>query len=262
MNNAAFSQTRLSGGTESDAPVAKLLSNNLGNRLQAAGSILNVTSQLPQVRNTSYADLINETLHGIPQDADIEKRQIDQNMLSSRKDFQIIVFIMPNGDIYLDEPFARQEMSTLTNLASRDYFKGVLETNDTFLSNVNTSASSGQRQALIAVPVYSLEDNSTLAGLWVGGLDIDVLNEDLRSLNLTTGKRVVYVDHNGSKIADSDVSNTNPEESFGNLTSFNTIAGEAGSLTERIGNENMTVTYEPVEAFHNTWAVLLIERKG
>jgi hypothetical protein len=262
MNNAAFSQTRPSGDTESDALVAKLLSNNLENRLQAAGSILNVTSQLPQVRNTSDAHLINETLHGIPQDVDIEKRQIAQNILS-HKDFQIIIFIMPNGDIYLDEPFARQEMSTLTNLASRDYFKGVLETNDTFLSNVSTSASSGQRQALIAVPVYSLGDNSTLAGLWVGGLDFDVLNEDLRSLNLTTGKRVVYVDHNGNKIADSDVSNTNPEESFANLMSFkNAIAGEAGSLTERIGNENMTVTYEPVEALNNNWAVLLIERNG
>lgn len=263
MNNAAFSQTRPNGDTESDALVAKLLSNSLENRLQAAGSILNVTSQLPQVRNTSDAHLINETLHGIPRDADIEKRTIAQNILSSHKEFQIIVFIMPNGDIYLDEPFARQEMSTLTNLASRDYFKGVLETNDTFLSNVNTSASTGQRQALIAVPVYSLEDDSTLAGVWVGGLDFDVFNDELQSLNLTTGKRVVYVDHNGSKIADSDANSTKPEESFANLTSFRSaIAGKSGSATERIGNEDMLVTYEPVEAFHNTWAVLLIERKG
>lgn len=263
MNNAAFSQTIKTNDKESDALIVKLLSSNLNSRLQAAGSILNVTSQLPQVRNTSYAHLINETLHGIPQDADIEKRQIAQNILSSHKDFQIIVFLMPNGDIYFDEPYWRQEVSNYTNLSFRDYFQGAIRTNDTYLGNVNTSASTGQRQALIAVPVYSLEDNSTLAGVWVGGLDFDVFNNELRSLNLDACKRVAYVDHNGNKIADSDANNTDPEESFANLTSFKkAIAGESGSTRERIGDKKMTVTYEPVEAFHNTWAVLLIEGDG
>jgi hypothetical protein len=271
MSNAAFSEimktndsmeessteTSSFNDTESDALIIGLLSNNLENRLHAAGSSLIVTSQLPQVRNTSSAHLINETLHGIPEDADIEKRQIAQNILTSHKDFQIIVFIMPNGDIYLDEPYERQEVSNFTNLAFRDYFQGAVRTNDTYLGNVNTSASTGQRQALIAVPVYSLEDNSTLAGVWAGGLDFDVLNEELQSLNLTD-KRVVYVDNNGSEIADSDA-DTDPDESFANLTGFrNAIAGESGSTTETIGDREMTVTYAPVKAFHNTWVVLLM----
>lgn len=262
LYNATFSRPAKTYDTESDAATVRLLSSNLENRLQAAGSILNVTSQLPQVRNVPYAHLLNETsstLHGIPQDADIEKRTVAQHILSNHKDFQIIVFIMPNGDIYFDEPYSRQEMSTLTNLGFRDYFQGALRTNDTFLGNVNASASSGQRQALIAVPVYSLEDNSTLAGVWTGGLDFDVLNSELQSLHLAEGKRVVYVDHNGKKIADS-ANSTEPEVSFANLTSFKkAIAGESGSIAERVGDENMTVTYAPVEAFHNTWAVLLIE---
>jgi hypothetical protein len=263
-NNAAFSHTaKTNNDAESDALIVKLLSDNLKNRLQAAGSILNVTSLLPQVRNTSYAHLINETLHGIPEDADIEKRTVAQHTLSSHKDFQIIIFIMPNGDIYFDEPYWRQEMSTVTNLAFRDYFQGAIRTNDTYLGNVNASASTGQRQALIAVPVYSLEDNSTLSGVWAGGLDFDVFSNELQSLDLNACKRAVYVDHNGNKVADSDANNTDPEESFANLTSFKkAIAGESGSIGERIGDKKMTVTYEPVEAFHNTWAVLLIERDG
>jgi hypothetical protein len=151
-------------------------------------------------------------------------------------------------------------MSTLTNLGFRDYFQGATRANDTFLGNVNASASTGQRQALIAVPVYSLEDDSTLAGVWAGGLDFDVFNSELQSLNLPAGKRVVYVDQSGNKIADS-AKDTDSDESFAFLTSFKkAIAGESGSEIERVGNENITVTYEPVEAFHNTWAVLLIDR--
>jgi hypothetical protein len=108
LYNAALSNLGKTNDTESDATMVNLLSSNLENRLQAAGSILNVTSQLPQVRNVPYADTLGETLstlHGIPKDADVEKRTVAQHILSSHKDFQIVLFIMPNGDIYFDEPY-------------------------------------------------------------------------------------------------------------------------------------------------------------
>ncbi len=57
--------------------LAKLFANNLESHLQKAGAILNVTAKLSQVRNTSSAYMLNQTsntLHGIPQNADIEKR--------------------------------------------------------------------------------------------------------------------------------------------------------------------------------------------
>ena len=151
--------------------LVKLLSNNLEDHVQKTAAILNITSKLPQVRNASYAHLLNQTLmslHGIPKDADLQKRQVAQNILSAYKELQIIIFIMPNGDIYFDEPYSRQQISTVTNLTFRDYFKGVLKTNDTYLGDPSTSASSGQRLSVIAVPVYSLKDNSTFVGIWAG----------------------------------------------------------------------------------------------
>jgi hypothetical protein len=33
-----------------------------------------------------------------------------------------------------------------------------------------------------------------------------------------------------------------------------------GSTIETIGNPKMIVTYQPVKAFHNTWAVLLMQQ--
>ena len=59
--------------------LTNILAKNLENHIQKAGAILEVTSKLPQVRNMSYAHLLNQTLrtlHGIPQYADKEKRQV------------------------------------------------------------------------------------------------------------------------------------------------------------------------------------------
>jgi hypothetical protein len=159
---------------------SNILAKNPENHLQKAGAILNVTSKLPQVRNVYYANLLNQTLktlHGIPKDADIQKRQVAQNILSNYRDFQVIFFIMPNGVIY---SYSRQQMLTTTNFAFRDYFQRVVRTHDIYLGNLYIFASSGQLQSAIGVPVYSPKDNSTLVGIWSGGIDFSVLNKELQ----------------------------------------------------------------------------------
>jgi hypothetical protein len=261
----ALTQTNNNNNTQSATTITKLLATNLENHLQKAGAILNVTSKLPQVRNVPYANLLNQTLktlHGIPKDADIQKRQVAQNILSNYKDLQIIIFIMPNGDIYFDEPYSRQQISTTTNLAFRDYVQGVVRTHDIYLGDPSSSVSSGQLQSVIAVPVYSLKDNTTLVGIWSGGIDFGVLSKELQSLNLTAdGKRVVYVGHNGQKIADSDVNKSKTPESFASLNSFKkAINGQSGSAIDTVNNTKMLVTYRPVKVIHNTWVVLLMQR--
>lgn len=246
--------------------ITKILARNLENRLQKAGALLEITSALPQVRNVTYAHFLNQTLdtlYGIPKYADIQKRQVAQSILSKYKDLQIIIFIMPNGDIYFDEPYSRQQASTTTNLAFRDYFKGVIRTNDAYLGDPTPSASSGQMQSVIAIPVYSLKDNSTIVGVWAGGIDFNVLNKELQSLNITSldnNTRVVYVGHNGQKTADSDVNKSETPESFATLNSFkNAINGQSGSIMDVVDNTKMLVAYQPVNTFHNTWVVLLMQ---
>ena len=265
-NSSTHTLTQTNNDTQSTITITKLLANNLENRLQKAGSVLEITSKLPQVNNTWFAHLLNQTLttlHGLPKEADIQKRQLAENILSDYKDFQIIVFLMPNGDIYMDEPYSRQLASTTSNLAFRDYFQGAVKTHSTYLGDVITSASSGQRQALIAVPIYSQKNNSTLIGVWAGGIDFGILNKELQSLKLPPGERVVYIDHKGQKLADSNTTNSNQVESFAHLQSFqNAINGQSGLLVESTDgttNNKMLVTYSPVKAFQNTWVVLLTQ---
>ena len=266
-NNTSSSKNNITltnANTATNRLIANTLAKNLENHLLKAGAILNVTSKLPQVRNVSSAPLLNQTLktlHGIPKDADIQKRQVAQNILSNYRDFQAIFFIMPNGDIYFVEPYSRQQMLTTTSFAFREYFQGVVRIHDIYLGNPYISASLGQLQSAIAVPVYSLKNNSTLAGIWSGGIDFGVLSKELQSLNLTAdGKRVVYVGHNGQKIADSDVNKSKVPESFANLSGFKSaINGRSGSVIDTVYNTKMLVTYQPVKAFHNAWVVLLMQ---
>jgi len=247
--------------------ITNILAKNLENRIQKAGAILEITSKLPQVRDVPYAHLLNQTLntlHGIPQYADIEKRQVVKNILSSNNDLYEIFLLMPNGNMYFLEPYSIQQTLAVNNFAFRDYFQGAISTNDTYLGNVHTTAAaSGARTAKIAVPTYSLKDNSTIAGVWAGSIDFNVLNKELQSLNLTSlgdSTRIVYVDGKGQKIADSDINKSKIPESFVNLKGFKAaIGGLAGSTIDTVNNTRMLVSYQPVNAFHNTWVVLLMQ---
>jgi C4-dicarboxylate-specific signal transduction histidine kinase len=247
--------------------IANILAKNLENRIQKAGAILEITSKLPQVRDVPYAHLLNQTLntlHGISQYADIEKRQVVKNILSSNNDLYEIFLLMPNGNMYFLEPYSIQQTLAVNNFAFRDYFQGAIRTNDTYLGNVHTTAAaSGARTAKIALPAYSLKDNSTIAGVWAGSIDFKVLNKELQSLNLTSlddSTRVVFVDSNGQKIADSDINKSTIPESFANLKGFKAaIGGQAGSTIDTVDDTKMLVAYQPVNAFHNTWFVLLMQ---
>jgi hypothetical protein len=247
--------------------ITNILAKNLENRIQKAGAILEMTSKLPQVRDVPYAQLLNQTLntlHGIPQYSDIEKRQLVKNILSSNNDLYEIFLLMTNGNMYFLEPYSIQQTLAVNNFAFRDYFQGAIRTNDTYLGNVHaTAAASGARTAKIAVPTYSLKDNSTIAGVWAGSIDFNVLNKELQSLNLTSlgvSTRVVYVDGNGQKIADSDINKSTIPESFANQKGFEAaIGGHAGSTIDTVNNTKTLVSYQPVNTFHNTWVVLLMQ---
>lgn len=270
----AYAQVNVNNTTDSNniqnnVLITKILAKNVENRLQKAGAILEITSKLPQVKNVSYAHLLNQTLntlHGIPQQADVEKRQVAKNIIDSNSGLYKVFFIMPNGDMYFLEPFSTQQTLTANNYAFRDYFQGAIKTSDTFLGNVIiATAASRPREAVIAVPVYSLRDNSTIAGVWAGSIDFNALNKELESLNVTSSlyggnnnTRVVYVDSNGQNVADSGINKSTTPESFANLSSFKDATnGQAGTTIDTANNTKMLIAYQPVKVFNNTWAVLL-----
>ncbi|MGA9154494.1 MAG: cache domain-containing protein [Candidatus Nitrosopolaris sp.] len=252
--------TTTATATTTNNLITNILAKNLENHLQKAEAILEITSKLPQIRNVSSAHLLNQTLHGVPQSADMEKRQVAKDIIASNSSLYKIFFIMPNGDMYLLEPYSIQQTLTVNNYAFRDYFQGAIKTNDIYVGNVIVAkAASGGREAVIAVPVYSIKDNSAIVGVWGGSIDFGILNKELQSLKMPSGERVVYTGYKGQKVADSDITKSKIPESFANLNSFkNAINGQSGSTIDTVNNKKMLVTYQPVKVFHNTWVVLLM----
>jgi cache domain-containing protein len=241
----------------------KLLADNLENRLNKSAAILETTSKLPEVRNVSFASSINNTLHGIPKDTDLAKRKVAQDILSKYDDFRVVAMLMPNGDIYMEEPYSRQLNLSKTNFAFRDYYKGAVGTHNTYLGNLIIASCCGLPQANMAVPIYSSENNnsSSLVGVLYAGLDLDVFNKSLQSLNLTNNDRIVYVDQHGQKIADSDKKQSiNRNETFADFKGFkNAIAGKSGSAVEEINGTKLLVFYHPVNAVQARWVILDIQ---
>ena len=242
----------------------KLLADNLENRLNKSAAILEITSKLPEVRKVSFGSSINNTLRGIPKDTDLAKRNVAQGILSKYNDFRVIALLMPNGNMYMEEPYSRQLNLSKTNFAFRDYYKGAVSTHNTYLGNLIIASCCGLPQANMAVPIYSSENNTnnpSLVGVWYGGLDLDVFNKSLQSLNLTDNERIVYVDQHGQKIADSDKKQSiNKNETFANFQSFkNAIAGKSGSTIEGINGTKMLVFYHPVKAIQARWVILDIQ---
>jgi hypothetical protein len=86
------------------------------------------------------------------------------------KNLQVIFFLMPNGDMYMEEPYSRQQNLTGNNFSFRDYYKGAITTGDPYLGNVVITATTGLPQSYLAVPLYFSPEvnNKTLLGIWSG----------------------------------------------------------------------------------------------
>jgi len=272
FGGSTFSSSRVVNATDADKNVnpsmnkimtsdtlIKILSTNLVNYLNDSASILKITSMIPEVRNSEHADKINSSLHGIANNYDIEKRKIADDILKHSDNFEAITFLLPNGDMYMEEPYNRQLNLSKNNFAFRDYYKGALETKAAFLGDEIISVATGERVAVISVPIY-LEKDQSLVGIWNGVLNIGIFNKMLQSLNLSDGTRTIYVDGNGQKIADSNTLLSDKAESFVNLNSFkNGITGKNGNSIEVINGTKFLITYSPVEILSNTWIVMIMQ---
>ena len=99
--------------------------------------------------------------------------------------------------------------------------------------------------------------DKSLLGIWSGILNVIKFNNILQTLSLPDDTRVVYVDGNGQKIADSNSLVSNKSESFVDLFSFKYgKSGKGENTTEVINGTKFLVSYVPVEILSKTWVIL------
>lgn len=272
-NNSLLQNNQTEVSIYNKNTIVQLLANHLETKLNKSAIILKIVSDIPQIKALPNASLINPSFHGIPKDAEIQKRQIFQNILSIDKDFEVISYLMPNGDMYFEEPYSRQENLTRDNFAFRDYYKGAVSTGDTYLGNAIISASSGLPAVLMSIPLYSANDSSSkannsehLIGLLGANQDISIFNRFLQSLPISENETAIYVDNNGQIIASSSLSspsslinNQGQSNDGGNISSLQSfkdvIDGKSGYNIENINDKDMLIVYAPVKFKSTTWGV-------
>jgi hypothetical protein len=219
--------------------------------------------------NFPLVNLTNEmkiSYHGIPSDQDVEKRNVARDALAKNSALLAISLLLPNGDRYFGEPYyPYQANGSIFNFGHQDHFKGVMETKKPYLSNVLMAVTTGEPIAILASPIYlDLENqDSPIVGIQILTLNFSYFNDLLKSEIPTEGandtvstNRVVIVDSNGTKIAESSSINNDITE-FKDLQSFqNAKAGITGSIIETMGDNDLTISYAPIDFAQSKWILL------
>jgi hypothetical protein len=120
LNHNQSEQQKQQQIIQSNDNVVKLLADMVRDRLNDAVTTLEITSKEPSVEKVLYADNISKAYMGIPGNLDLAKRKVAQEILSKNKDFGSVYFTMPNGDVYIGEPYSDQKQLPRLNYADRD----------------------------------------------------------------------------------------------------------------------------------------------
>lgn len=234
---------------------AVLISSMISNRLDTAIGVLEITAQRPVVRNTDYSHLIDEKLKGIPEEADLPKRHTARDILNKYDDFEFITFHMPNGDFYLMEPYGDQLNITRLNFADRDWYSGVMQTMDTYVSEVYESTTLKRNVVAIRTPV--LDDGGNLIGIWGGSLDLLFLHDATKSLTLEGNTQVMFYDQYGNVISSTSQVDTQSIDSLKQYVDL-ALAGKSETLVVS-EPEKLFLAYSPIRAGQDNWAMIAFQ---
>jgi signal transduction histidine kinase len=238
-----------------------VLASRASLRLSDAATMLRISSKLSQIASIPNASLVDENLHGVSQNAEADKRFVAETIMEEYPNFETVSFILPNGDIYLVEPYESQKNITLKNFAFRDYYKGVIATDKPYLSQVIRSNATGHIISAIAVPVHD-QINGSLVGIWIGALNLKDMSQALHELAVSN-ELVAYVDQHGHQVVSNNAKEflelTQGNASFVHEKSVNGMAGKSGYIVEVFNGVKMFVAYAPVRAISTTWVVLSFE---
>ena len=248
-----------------------LFANWLSDKIPRAVDDLEISSRDETVMNVPFLMNVSHDINGIPSNLDLDKRNLAKDILQRNTDIASIFFVLPNGDIYLGEPYMDQEQLPRINFADREWYKGVVKNNQTYISSIFMSASINAPAIAIAVPVYSptgdLESqvgSSSLSGYWVGIINLKSLEDLFQSLSLINQDQFILIDHNGTEFLDnkklkigpaysSSHENDSSLSSSGNLTKQKMLETfDYFDLVKDTGNETGT-TYDKFNVKDQVW---------
>jgi PAS domain S-box-containing protein len=145
--------------------MANLLARQCESEITEARLDLEFMSKLLVFQQLPYIDKIDRTINGVPENVEVEKRQLLTQLMNKTERFSSLFVLRPNGDFYLAHPFRTQMKFIKHNLSDRSYFQEALRTGKTAISGFLVGAS-GNLSVAIIVPIL---DKSGEVSSYLGG---------------------------------------------------------------------------------------------
>lgn len=226
-------------------------------RINNAVVIMEILSKNQHIVNPPSVALIDDNIHGIPEDVDVNRRNVMRDAFDYYGGFQNMLFLIPNGDVYINEPFFFQKNMTVSNFEFRDWYKEVIDTKDVVVSDVVVSKSSNKPNVVIAVPIFS--QDKLFQGILTGSLSLDVIEEKLEELKSYTNERILIIDDKRTVVADSDHILKGQSVTLGIDAISNSFSNKHGIVIDTVNGTKMVVAYHPIKIGQDTWAILSME---
>ncbi|HSA98815.1 MAG TPA: cache domain-containing protein [Candidatus Nitrosotenuis sp.] len=237
---------------------AQNIAEDVSNLLNNTKDILQGSAYLPQVYNVPHSQSIDPSMHGIPEETDLPKRGIAHEILNQDDSVETVGFLLPNGDVYMIEPYEQQLRITSSNFAFRDYYKGPISTNQPYLSDVFKSQASGHDVSVISIPVHS--ENGTLTGVWLGAMNLAQIVAKLNSEYHSETGLIVILDNNGNVAAKSEGYGPANSAAIQGLDVYKSaLNGQPGSLVTEVDGTKMLVSHHPIKTFSGTWTMFILK---
>ncbi|MGI0021723.1 MAG: sensor histidine kinase, partial [Nitrososphaeraceae archaeon] len=227
-------------------------------RINDAVKILQILSNNNYLQDLPSVSLIDKNLHGIPEDADTEKRNVMYDVFNTYGDFQNILLVLANGDVYAMEPYSDQQTLTVSNFAFRDWFQNVTSTHQPYVGTVITSKVNNKPIIPIAVPVFS--KNGSFEGVLRASLDPIKIQKKLEELYSYSNERILIIDNNKAVVADSqDLLRINQQISYADNVQQKVFSGDSGHVISFVNGTNMFMVYSPIKIGQNTWTIVSMQ---
>jgi signal transduction histidine kinase len=231
-----------------------LLTNAVSAKLDNAIRIIELSSTRNAITNISYANFISEEYKGIPEDKDIQKRQAARIILEEYPEFEFMVFSMPNGDVYMLEPYENQYILPHLNFADRDWYRDTIEKKDTYVSEVYRSTTVGHNIIEIRTPVYG--NDGSLIGIWGGALNLSFLEAELKDIVLGDNIRVLFYDRNGKIVLDTSAIGSEPDD-FPHEQIIDAVSESPKTFV--LDNPHMLISHDKLMVGTTSWTIVVTQ---
>lgn len=143
----------------------------IGFYLNKARSALESAADLPEMTGFAPTKLVDPALHGVPAGVDQQKRYLASRILKHSNGFEYVMFLRADGSVYLLEPYDLQLKLSRHDLAFTDWYRKLMSTGQTVVSNLHISPATQRPTVVIATPVRGI--TGQILGIWAGALRLE-----------------------------------------------------------------------------------------